>query len=516
MANLPPFTYTPLATNEVRLLTPVMEDDNITWTLSIAQLNSPDLKLETLSYVWGAQDESFPVVCNGSLLWVHHNLHTALPHLARRDGIDEILPIWIDAICINQNDEKEKTAQIRLMNRIYRRASMMWIWLGIAEDQDCIPDAISLLPWLKYLNEGRENPSIHAQAKEVSPGRFRLEPSIHRAVMHLIANPWYRRLWVTQELVLSAYAIALCGDNKVSIDLLRDAQWPLDGPRTGPSLDLNADELENIWKSQLIFTAVYPGKELSEAISIEAVATFLLFMAYLTAYQRCLQPRDRVFGILGLFDWHKDEIPVVDFYSCASVLELYTEFSAFLLTNTIYVPSLSPILWGWFHNASIPGKDSSFPSWVPDLHHLVYTDHRWSVIFHSAAHRRNYQASRRLKDFRRGFQIDELKIRGRLLDSVVCVSPPMPAPPREFQSIGNTIQWWSDLADWEDEAAQLALSDTDESLYNFCHTLVGGKSSRGKEIDPCQMRRRFRTGIAKWRKLLEGLHIEKRYDIPLP
>ena len=81
MADLPLFTYTPLATNEIRLLIPVIEHDNIQWTLSIAHLDSSGIEFETLSCVWGSQDKTFPVICKQSLLYVHHNLHMALPHL---------------------------------------------------------------------------------------------------------------------------------------------------------------------------------------------------------------------------------------------------------------------------------------------------------------------------------------------------------------------------------------------------------------------------------------------------
>ena len=77
---------------------------------------------------------------------------------------------------------------------------------------------------------------------------------------------------------------------------------------------------------------------LSQAISIEEIATLLLRVASVTSYQQCLQSRDRVYGILGLLDRTKIEASVVNFYSCASVTELCTQFSAFLLTNALYVP----------------------------------------------------------------------------------------------------------------------------------------------------------------------------------
>jgi hypothetical protein len=508
MTDLPPFTYTPLTANEIRLLTPVIEDDSITWTLSTVQLDSQDLKFETLSYVWGSQDESFPIVCNEKLFWVHHNLHTALPYLARRTNVDEVLPIWIDSICINQTDDEEKIVQIRSMNQIYRRASRMWIWLGMAECQDWIPEAV---PNLLRLNDLNKDPSNLYRVRGTSAETV-LDPSVRKAITHLIVNPWYRRLWVTQELVLSTYAVTLCGEHEISIDTLEDAQrcWL----QIGNDLDLSTDEIYDVVKSNRIFLAVSYGRQLSKATSIEKIATYLIDVAVLSSYQQCLQPRDRVLGLLGLFDMRNIDIPIGDFYSCTSVPKLYMDFSAFLLSNALYDSDRMPCIWIWLDMASDPGKEGCFPSWVPDLHHLRYAIERSSIIFHATRKQRNYKASRQIKAIQRGCQYDELTIRGRLLDSVVGVSFPRPTLQGEITTYGRMIQWWKDVADWDDNTAHLALSETETSLDDFCHTLAGGQSYPDEDFDPCEMRCKFRYCIDKWKKLCEDLRIEKRYSCP--
>jgi hypothetical protein len=504
--DLPLFTYTPLSANEIRLLTPIIEDDSIAWTLSTVQIDSQDLKFETLSYVWGSQDESFPIVCNDKLFWVHHNLHTALPYLARRAEVDKLPPIWIDAICINQNDDEEKIVQIRSMNQIYRRASRMWIWLGITECQDWIPEAVSNLLRLNDLNK---DPRYLYRVRGTSAETV-LDPSVRKAIMHLIVNPRYRRLWVTQELVLSTYAVALCGEHEISIDTLEDAQqcWL----QIANDLDLSTDETYDVVKSNRIFLAVSYGRQLSKATSIEKIATYLIDVAILSSYQQCLQPRDRVLGLLGLFDMRNIDIPIRDFYSCTSVPKLYMEFSAFLLSNALYDSDRMPCIWLWLDMASDPRKEGCFPSWVPDLHHLRYAIDRWSVIFYAGNGQRDYKASRRFKTIRRGCQNDELKISGRLLDSVVGASSPRPIGYEEFPSVGHVVQEWNALADWEDNAANLVLSETENPLHDFCHTLVGGQSHLDRSFDPCQMRRRFRISMDEWKRLYADFRIEERYD----
>jgi hypothetical protein len=54
--------------------------------------------------------------------------------------------LWIDAICTNQADEKEKFEQIRMMRDIYRNACMAWIWLG--NEMEGTEDAIALITQL--------------------------------------------------------------------------------------------------------------------------------------------------------------------------------------------------------------------------------------------------------------------------------------------------------------------------------------------------------------------------------
>lgn len=147
-----PFVYAALQPGEIRLLHSKIEDDSeITWTLTNAQLLDPvdsPLQFDALSCAWGELGETFPLNCNGRQLQIHHNLNKALPYLARRRSS---LLIWIDAVCINQDDQEEKRSQIRLMSKLYRRADTVWAWLGF-RDQDAITvldDLVQAAPEIK-------------------------------------------------------------------------------------------------------------------------------------------------------------------------------------------------------------------------------------------------------------------------------------------------------------------------------------------------------------------------------
>jgi hypothetical protein len=202
--DLPPFVYDKLPVGTIRLLTPEPITNSRghptghAWRLQHASLSDKEIQFDALSYVWGSQDEILPISLDDKCLRVHHNLYTALPYLATRGKQGTCMrPIWIDAICINQEDEEEKSEQIASMHRIYRHAEKVWVWLGLSENQDRIPEAIELLPSIKLA--GLEAYEIFPGDRDQIVEKFglsNLEPALWDATLHILMNPWYRRVWV--------------------------------------------------------------------------------------------------------------------------------------------------------------------------------------------------------------------------------------------------------------------------------------------------------------------------------
>jgi hypothetical protein len=80
-----------------------------------------------LSYVWGSDVKPRTITCGAFAVTVTENCHSALQSLRKRLGR---FTIWVDAICINQDDDGEKAQQILLMERIYSGAEIVYAWLG--------------------------------------------------------------------------------------------------------------------------------------------------------------------------------------------------------------------------------------------------------------------------------------------------------------------------------------------------------------------------------------------------
>jgi hypothetical protein len=120
--------------------------------------------------------------------------------------------IWIDAICINQEDEEEKGTQIPLMREIYSRARAVVVWMGLSTPETDVFFAefqetrVKLKTWkAKY----DADPDYPRPDREERP---RHEDAFWGGLSRLLGNEWFRRLWTYQEVILPSTATLLCGD----------------------------------------------------------------------------------------------------------------------------------------------------------------------------------------------------------------------------------------------------------------------------------------------------------------
>jgi hypothetical protein len=179
---------------------------------------------EALSYHWGDKKEEHPIHFRDvsspihdktdSAFWavrkrifVRPNLYAALQHLRQKDtDID----VWVDAICINQDNEEEKKAQVARMWEIYSKATRVCIWLGPTEGQSDHA--------MKFIRE------IVKDLGEVENlVRDRSRTQNWHDLAELLMRAWFSRRWVIQELALAKDATVLCGNEETSWDDFKDA-----------------------------------------------------------------------------------------------------------------------------------------------------------------------------------------------------------------------------------------------------------------------------------------------------
>jgi hypothetical protein len=134
------FEYSPLDPSDPRafrilhLLPSLKDKDPIRCELQNRSLGQ-DIQYEALSYAWGQDAPSCPIIINGqSGVNVTESCVEALRSLRQRF---HRRVLWVDAICINQLDDdtskREKNHQVRFMYEIYKEAECVLIWLGPSE-----------------------------------------------------------------------------------------------------------------------------------------------------------------------------------------------------------------------------------------------------------------------------------------------------------------------------------------------------------------------------------------------
>ena len=88
---------------------------------------------EALSYCWGSKENQLSISLSGQDIKINTNLHSALVRLRERKH-PRIL--WIDALCINQKDDRERRQQVQMMSEIYSSARYVQAWLGLETEDN--------------------------------------------------------------------------------------------------------------------------------------------------------------------------------------------------------------------------------------------------------------------------------------------------------------------------------------------------------------------------------------------
>lgn len=317
---------------QIRLLTllPGQFGSLIRYTLQIVSLDD-DPRYEALSYVWGDPRYRLPIFSKDRTLLVTENLEAALRHLRLEDK-PRIL--WIDAVCINQEDLDERSHQVSMMGSVYRTARRVLVWLGEGDE-----DTDYTLKTLKAMADGRHREDVTDMITFFS------------RASDLFARPWWSRVWVVQEIALTLPdPLIICGRKSIPwSDFFSGAE---EASQLTPASWLQRDK-------RLLAYAL-TGRALLYQLGLLNVAR--TYSAYalstaliITQFCKAAEPRDHIYGLLGLIDIERPIIP--DYHE--AIGKVYWE----AMCHLAHEGDVSCILDQWSFAYQIEG----YPSWVPDF-----------------------------------------------------------------------------------------------------------------------------------------------------
>ena len=226
MASLSPsqlIRYKPLShPNSIRLiiLEPGLQSQRISCHFLESSLSSQPY--EALSYEWGDDVPADMIFLDNIEIKIRRNLHEALQHLRWEDKHKEI---WIDALCINQDDDEEKGRQVQIMDRIYKEAERVVVWLGVGTDgSDRAMDAIArFYDFEHYRTWAKGTATTNEQVLQFIDSLFPVRNDLSARITEVVSlaeRKYWSRVWIVQEFHLARDSTIYCGRKSMTLRTL--------------------------------------------------------------------------------------------------------------------------------------------------------------------------------------------------------------------------------------------------------------------------------------------------------
>ncbi|KZL65589.1 het domain-containing protein [Colletotrichum incanum] len=270
------------------------ESDTFRCTLNVHPLDDAPPFI-AVSYVWGAPEPSHKIAVNEVTFQIHNCISEQKKYSTK-------LPqyFWIDAICINQDDNSERGHQVGLMKDIFPTAHLVIAWIGLEEGN--IGLFFDYLRGLKHTARRERNHYIRSQKRKFT----------FKDAKWFVSRPYWSRIWIVQEFTLARELWVLCGSSAISWASLQQFRpfgisqqtnlgfKHLSKQEHHYSIEKHVEscrelsKLRRSWQTdpkRLSFTDKEPG--------FGARPRLTRLLAFSKDYH-CSDPRDRVYGLLGL------------------------------------------------------------------------------------------------------------------------------------------------------------------------------------------------------------------------
>jgi hypothetical protein len=346
-------------------------------------LHSPaKVPFKALSYTWGTGGFTSTLCINGRGFKITASLDQALRHLQHPS---EHVTLWVDQICINQQDHEEKSEQVALMGDIYQAAEETLVWLGPMESNSNlfmhawrnVGEEAEAFGMMNYYTTN-EFPTLSRIMNNVNPNdpeTIKFNAICHRATLRFTLEfleamiewhkrPWFTRIWVVQEFSLTNKATFVCGHQRISAEqallasnvfgcCARNMVERVDD-KNKPAL-LNALHILRNDPAQAFLAIRQQRKQFVAGLKPGNTLGQVLRNLHVDNHLQATEPCDFIWGIQGLVEDAKQPTPD---YKIKDQIELiYTGTAkAIIEKEGLDILALS----------QFPKVFKNLPSWVPD------------------------------------------------------------------------------------------------------------------------------------------------------
>ncbi|ETN41110.1 uncharacterized protein HMPREF1541_03045 [Cyphellophora europaea CBS 101466] len=324
-----PFNYAPLnPTNwEIRLmrLLPLKDDGVISLELASVPLSDFRGRFRAISYTWGPEQPMKDILVGDRYFRVRKNIYSFFQHCLNVGKLTASDYIWVDSICINQNDISEKNIQVGMMKYVFSYATSVLVWLGTTSRESFLVNefrnwrfsesaykpSMDLLP--------RDHASHHRTSDKQELARLKgswidylqqcvvsksfdiINEELYAQLMNLLRNPYWERLWIVQECVLAKQVYILLGHHEIPIEIAHAMSLFRQNLLPSTNRELVAKDTTKTFMDMDPYDPAIISNIISHKNPTSPIRHKIGLLQVLSQFfrQLCEDPRDRVFGLLG-------------------------------------------------------------------------------------------------------------------------------------------------------------------------------------------------------------------------
>jgi len=331
------------------------------------------------------------IICDGRLVKVTSNLRDALRMLAGATSMPQMPKTpayyWVDALCMDQSNIPERNDQVKRMGDVFRKADGIIVWLG--QEDEFTADALRTMRTIAATSESEWPLVPYTSFYELETTQHNHRPNLSLynwlGFMVLINRPWFKRVWVVQEIALAKSAIVVCGKQvfpweilSKTLSFVKMTKWyhhlHTEKLKHVGALHSQPGLYKRVLRSRLSVgispvylnetrLAISRAPESTKDVAMRPPSLRMLLDKH--RFSSSSDPRDKVYAFLGLAD---RSMAPFRMYPAAlgpdynlSVQEVYTETARVFMASYESLSLLSHV-----EDPSVR-RIEGMPSWVPDL-----------------------------------------------------------------------------------------------------------------------------------------------------